>query len=58
VLAANGQRIAQVRQADRELKLTIDKKVPASFANFLVEQLPHLFNTFSKLDGRTETTEA
>jgi ParB family chromosome partitioning protein len=58
VVAADGQRIAQIHQADRELKLTIDKKVPASFADFLVEQLPNLFDAFSKSSGRTETTEA
>lgn len=58
VLAADGQQIAQIQKADRELKLTIDKKVPASFADFLVEQLPNLFDTFSKSSGRTETTEA
>lgn len=58
VLAADGQRIAQIHQADRELKVTIDKKVPASFADFLVEQLPNLFDAFSKSSGPTETTEA
>jgi ParB family chromosome partitioning protein len=58
VLAADGQQIAQVQKADRGLKLTIVKKVPATFAVFLVEQLPNLFDTFSKSSGRTETTEA
>jgi ParB family chromosome partitioning protein len=59
VLATDGQRIVQVHQVDRELKLTIDKKVPASFADFLIEQLPHLFDAFfSKSDERMEITEA
>jgi ParB family chromosome partitioning protein len=58
ILAANGQRIAQVQHTDRELKLSIDKKVPASFADFLVEQLPHLFDTFSKSTERQEANEA
>jgi len=50
ILAADGRRIAQVSYADRELKLIIDKKVPASFASFLVEQLPNLFDAFSASD--------
>ncbi|GGI31163.1 MULTISPECIES: plasmid partitioning protein RepB [Bradyrhizobium] len=58
VLASDGQRIAQVRQGDRELKLTIDKKVPALFADFLITQLPNLFETFCKSDRSEETTGA
>jgi ParB family chromosome partitioning protein len=58
VVASDGQRIAQVQHADRELKLSIDKNVPASFGAFLVEQLPHLFDVFSKSDERQETNEA
>ena len=58
VLASGGQRIGQIQHADRELKLTIDKNVPASFADFLVEQLPYLFDEFSRSDERKETTEA
>jgi ParB family transcriptional regulator, chromosome partitioning protein len=49
-LATNGRRIAQIHHADRELKLIIDKKVPASFADFLISQLPRLFETFSNSD--------
>ena len=58
VIASGGQRIGQIQQADRELKLTIDKNVPASFAEFLVEQLPHLFDAFSASDERKEPAEA
>lgn len=57
-LAPDGQRIAQIQHAGRELKLSIDKKVPASFADFLVEQLPHLFEAFSKSDRSQETNGA
>lgn len=58
VLTAEGQRIAQVQRDDRELKLTIDKKVPASFGDFLVQQLPDLFDAFSKSNGNQEADEA
>lgn len=58
VVSATGQKIARVQHADRELKLSIDKTVPAAFAGFLVDQLPHLFDTFSKSTERQEATEA
>ncbi|OPH81336.1 plasmid partitioning protein RepB [Nitrobacter vulgaris] len=58
VVSANGQKIARVQHVDRELKLSIDKTVPATFADFLVDQLPHLFDTFSKSTERQEVTEA
>jgi ParB family transcriptional regulator, chromosome partitioning protein len=58
VLTATGRRIVQVHHVDRELKLTIDKKVSASFADFLVDQLPHLFDAFSKSNEHGETEQA
>ena len=58
VFASDGQRIGQIQHSDRELKLTIDKNVPASFAAFLVKQLPYLFDAFSQSDEHEETTEA
>ena len=58
VPAPDAQRIARVHHAAREVKLSIDRKIPASFADFLLEQLPHLFETFSKSDEGEETTEA
>ncbi|MBR0800765.1 plasmid partitioning protein RepB [Bradyrhizobium jicamae] len=50
LLAADGRRIAEISQAERELKLSIDKNVPASFADYLVKQIPHLFDAFSASD--------
>lgn len=47
----DGQRIAQIQRADRELKLSLDKKVPVTFADFLVDQLPGLFDAFMKANG-------
>lgn len=58
VVAHDGQRIAQVQRADRALKLSIDKKVPAEFADFLVNQLPHLFDAFTKSGRAKESDEA
>jgi ParB family chromosome partitioning protein len=58
VLSASGDKIAHVRQVERELKLTIDKNVPTTFAAFLVDQLPALFDAFSKTSDGQETTEA
>jgi ParB family chromosome partitioning protein len=40
------------------LKLTIDKNVPTTFAAFLVDQLPALFDAFSKTSDGQETTGA
>lgn len=57
VFSASGDKIAHVRQVERELKLTIDKNVSATFAAFLVEQLPAIFDAFSKTSGGQETTE-
>lgn len=58
VLTTEGQRIAQIQLTDRELKLTIDKKVPASFGDFLVQRLPDLFDAFSKSNDNQEIDEA
>jgi ParB family chromosome partitioning protein len=58
VVSRDGQRIAQVQRADRDLKLSIDKKVPAAFADFLVTQLPDLFEAFMKSGRDQETDEA
>jgi ParB family transcriptional regulator, chromosome partitioning protein len=58
VFSVSGDKIAHVRQADRELKLTIDKNVSTTFAAFLVDQLPALFDAFSKTSSGQEPTEA
>ncbi|MDA9438831.1 chromosome partitioning protein ParB [Bradyrhizobium sp. CCBAU 51745] len=58
VFSVSGDKIAHVRQAERELKLTLDKNVSATFAAFLVDQLPTLFDAFSKTSGGQETSEA
>jgi ParB family transcriptional regulator, chromosome partitioning protein len=58
VFSVSGEKIAHVRQAERELKLTIDKNVSTTFAAFLVDQLPALFDAFSKKSSGQESTEA
>lgn len=58
VVDRDGQCIAQVQRTDRDLRLSIDKSVPATFADFLVEQLPHLFEAFTKSDRGKENEEA
>jgi ParB family chromosome partitioning protein len=57
VLAGNGEQIGEVQRADRELKLILDKKVPAAFADFLVGQLPRLFDSFSESEERRDAPE-
>ena len=58
VVGRDGQRIAQVQRADRDLKLSIDKKVSAEFADFLIKQLPNLFEAFTKSGRDKENDEA
>jgi ParB family chromosome partitioning protein len=58
VLSTSGDRIARIRHTERELNLIIDKNVPTTFAAFLVDQLPALFDAFSKTSDGQETTEA
>jgi ParB family chromosome partitioning protein len=58
VFSVSGEKIAHVRQAERDLKLTIDKNVSTTFAAFLVDQLPALFDAFSKKSSGQESTEA
>jgi ParB family chromosome partitioning protein len=58
VVDRDGQRIAQVQRADRDLKLSIDKKVSAEFADFLINQLPNLFEAFTKSGRDKENDEA
>jgi ParB family chromosome partitioning protein len=57
-LSASGDKIARIRQKERELKLIIEKNVPATFAAFLVDQLPALFDAFSETGEGQETTGA
>ncbi|MET4118393.1 ParB family chromosome partitioning protein [Bradyrhizobium sp. JR1.5] len=57
VFSVSGDKIAHVRHAERELKLTIDKNVSTTFAAFLVDQLPALFDAFSKTSSGQESTE-
>jgi ParB family transcriptional regulator, chromosome partitioning protein len=40
------------------LKLTIDKSASSAFADFLVEQIPALFDAFSRAANRAGKTEA
>ena len=58
VVGRDGQRIAQVQRADRDLKLSIDKKISAEFADFLINQLPSLFEAFRKAGKDKENDEA
>jgi len=50
VMAVDGQPIAHAQQNDHELRLSLDRKVPASFASFIVEELPRLFKDFSEFE--------
>ena len=47
-----------IQRADRDLKLSIDKKVSAEFADFLINQLPDLFEAFTKSGRDKENDEA
>ncbi|MGX7744010.1 plasmid partitioning protein RepB [Rhodopseudomonas parapalustris] len=58
VVGHDGQPIAKVQRSARDLKLSIDKKVPATFADFLVGQLPNLFEAFTKSGSDQENDEA
>ncbi len=58
IVSASGEKIGRVQQAARELKFTIDKNVPTTFAAFLVEQLPGLFETFTKVSTRQDDSGA
>ena len=46
VIAASGEKIARAQLADRDLKLTIDKKVAPDFGQFVLEKLPELYDLF------------
>ncbi|MCL2715266.1 MAG: plasmid partitioning protein RepB [Alphaproteobacteria bacterium] len=50
VLAIDGQEIGQVLHSDHEFRLSLDRNVPAGFADFLVEELPRLFKDFSEFE--------
>ena len=57
-MSTSGSKIGQARLGDRELKLTIDKSASSAFADFLVEQIPALFDAFSQAANRAGKTEA
>ena len=58
VVGANGQKIARAQHAEREVNLRIDETVSPGFAAFLVEQLPALFEAFSRSNGLEGHTAA
>lgn len=58
VLAASGQKIARVKQSGRDLKISVDQGLDATFAAFLVEQLPSLFEAYAATSGQGEPGEA
>ena len=53
VLSATGERIGHAYHAEREVNLTIDETISPLFATFLVEQLPALFDAFSRSNMRS-----
>jgi len=58
VLSATGERIGHAYHAERKLNLTIEETISPLFASFLVEQLPALFDAFSRSNMRSESTAA
>jgi ParB family transcriptional regulator, chromosome partitioning protein len=58
ILSASGQKIGQARLGDRELKLTVDKAAPSAFVDFLIEQIPALFDAFSQAENGADETGA
>ena len=46
-----GRAIATARRSGRNLRLSLDKSVDAAFAEFLVNELPALFDTFAATRG-------
>ena len=58
IVSTSGSKIGQARLGDRKLKLTIDKGASSAFADFLVEQIPALFDAFSRAVNRGGKTEA
>lgn len=53
VVVPSGQQVAHVQRAGRELKIILNRTTDAGFATFVVEQLPHLFETYVE-SRRTE----
>ena len=46
VVSASGHRVARVKYAGRDLRITMERGVDAEFATFLVKQLPGLFESY------------
>jgi ParB family chromosome partitioning protein len=58
IVGANGQKIGHAQHAEREVNLRIDETVSPGFAAFLVEQLPALFEAFSRANRLEDHTAA
>jgi ParB family chromosome partitioning protein len=58
IVSASGREIGCARRGHRELKLTINKEAPSAFVDFLIEQIPALFDAFSQAESSAEQTEA
>jgi ParB family chromosome partitioning protein len=56
VMSADGRKIGRAHRAEREVKLMIDEGVSPHFAAFVVDQLPALFDEFSRSQEREEDT--
>jgi ParB family chromosome partitioning protein len=59
VVARSGRKIARVAQDGRDLKISVDQGLDATFAAFLVEQLPSLFDAYvAEAGGQGDAGEA
>ena len=56
VTARDGRHIAQVKMGEKSVKLTISRASHAGFADFLLDQLPSLFDAYSRRQGSEDDT--
>jgi ParB family chromosome partitioning protein len=49
----DGKKVGRIQQDDRELVLTVDKRVAPNFAAYLIDKLPTLYKAFSSVNDET-----
>jgi ParB family chromosome partitioning protein len=52
VSSVGGRQIARITQLENELKISVDRKINAGFAVYLIDQLPRLFETYQRINEK------
>jgi ParB family transcriptional regulator, chromosome partitioning protein len=56
VTSGGGEEIARLVESDREIRVSIDRKMQEGFAAFLIDQLPELFDRYRRTEKEEDSS--